>query len=74
MNRDGWVETGELRQYAEITVPQLAQTFPELVLRGAQGEARENSKAAVAQESEQTSSFVLVETPAASPPTSATPP
>ncbi|MDR3618400.1 MAG: caspase family protein [Paludisphaera borealis] len=63
MNRDGWVETGELRQYADITVPRLAQTFPELVLRGARGDAPNNPRAAVAQESEQTSSFLLLETP-----------
>jgi hypothetical protein len=64
-NKDGWVETGELKQYADVTIPRLAQSFPELVLRGERGAAPERPAAAVAQESEQTSSFRLVETPTA---------
>jgi hypothetical protein len=61
MNKDGWVETGELKQYADVTVPRLAQSFPDLVLRGERGAAPEDPTAAVAQTSEQTSSFRLVE-------------
>jgi len=34
LDGDGWVETGELRQYVEMTSPVLARRFPGLVMRG----------------------------------------
>src|SRR5262249_55569634 len=34
LDHDGWVQTGELRQYADMTIPVLARHFPGLVLRG----------------------------------------
>ena len=34
LDHDGWVQTGELRQYAGMTIPVLSQRFPNLVLRG----------------------------------------
>ncbi|HKI18405.1 MAG TPA: hypothetical protein VKA15_11015, partial [Isosphaeraceae bacterium] len=34
LDHDGWVQTRELRQYADMTVPVLARRFPNLVLRG----------------------------------------
>ncbi len=34
LDHDGWVQTRELRQYADMTIPVLSRRFPNLVLRG----------------------------------------
>ncbi|MDG3005780.1 caspase family protein [Paludisphaera mucosa] len=68
---DGWVETEELRQYADLTLPTLSQAFPELVLRGAPGPARAAADA-VSRDAEQTTSFPLIKT--TPPPAAATAP
>ena len=34
LDHDGWVQTGELRQYASMTIPALSRRFPSVLLRG----------------------------------------
>ena len=63
LDRDGWVATGELRQYAEMTVPPLIDKFPELLLGGPRGTPDTNPRAALSQDSEASSSFPLIEAP-----------
>ncbi len=64
LDKDGWVATGELRQYAEMTVPALIDKFPELVLRGPRGTTNANPRTALSQDSEASFSFPLIEAPA----------
>ncbi|WP_165244001.1 WD40 repeat domain-containing protein [Paludisphaera soli] len=61
LNQDGWVETDELRQYADAALPSLAKAFPELVLRGVPGAEEVRPAAAVSRDSEQQGSFPLIE-------------
>jgi hypothetical protein len=60
LDHDGWVQTRELRQYADMTIPVLSRRFPNLVLRGnvVAGLARTDS--ALTQEFEGVS-FPLIE-------------
>jgi WD40 repeat protein/uncharacterized caspase-like protein len=64
LDRDGWVATGELRQYSEMIVPMLIERYPELVLRGPRESLDRNPRAALSQDSEASSSFPLIEAPA----------
>jgi hypothetical protein len=64
LDKDGWVATGELRQYAEMTVPAIIDKFPELGLRGPRGTTNANPRAALSQDSEASFSFPLIEAPA----------
>ena len=63
LDRDGWVATGELRQYSEMIVPTLIERYPELVLRGPRGNPDRNPRAALSQDSEASFSFPLIEAP-----------
>jgi len=68
LNGDGWIETDELRQYADATLPSLAQAFPELVLRGVPDAGPPQPAAeAVSRDAEQLGSFPLVPTPEPAP-------
>ena len=63
LDRDGWVATGELRQYSEMIVPMLIERYPELVLRGPRENPDRNPRAALSQDSEASFSFPLIEAP-----------
>jgi WD40 repeat protein len=66
LDRDGWVDTGELRQYSDLTVPALIDRLPRLAVRGPMEPPDSSPFSAVSQESETTFSFPLVEAPAPS--------
>ncbi len=61
LDDDGWVETDELRRYADVTLPSLAQNFPDLVLRGAPAPPGATAAAAVAHDVQEADSFPLFE-------------
>src|SRR5262249_22491964 len=69
LDQDRWIETGELQQYAQLTVPALAEKYPGLVLRGraaatAQDRSSvEESAAAIAPAFEPAGSFRLMGAP-----------
>lgn len=60
LDHDGWVQTGELRQYAGMTIPVLSQRFPNLVLRGNVAANPLKSDSAITQDFEGVS-FPLIE-------------
>ena len=59
-DHDGWVQTGELRQYADMTIPFLSSRFPNLVLRGNVVAGLARTERAMTQEFEGVS-FPLIE-------------
>ena len=61
LNSDGWVETDELRRYADVALPSLAQSYPDLVLRGAPSRPGSAASEAVARDVQQADSFPLFE-------------
>ena len=63
LDQNGWVATGELRQYSEMVVPALLDRFPEFAFRGPRGNGDANPRAAVSQDSEASFSFPLIEAP-----------
>jgi hypothetical protein len=60
LDHDGWVQTGELRQYVDMAIPVLAQRFPGLVHRGGAADAAARPDSALTQQFEGTS-FPLIE-------------
>jgi WD40 repeat protein len=60
LDHDGWVQTGELRQYVAMTIPVLARRFPGLVLRGGAADQAARPDSALTQEFEG-ASFPLIE-------------
>jgi len=60
LDHDGWVQTRELRQYADMTIPVLSRRFPNLVLRGNVAADLARTESTLTQEFEGVS-FPLVE-------------
>jgi hypothetical protein len=60
LDHDGWVQTGELRQYADMAIPVLSERFPGLVLRGGAPDPAARPDSALTQQFEG-ASFPLIE-------------
>jgi hypothetical protein len=66
LDRDGWIQTGELQEYARLTIPALSKKFPDLVLRGraaGAGAVAAESEAAMSPAFDRSASFALIEAP-----------
>ncbi len=62
LNRDGWIQADELRRYARLTVPALAERF-EGATRGEAGSPAVEPSASIAADVDDASSFRLIPSP-----------